>query len=82
MYNSPSPNGEGNNIYEGCVIDYEGKDVTKENYFAILRGEKDKVVGGNGRVLESTEDDEVFLFYSDHGNVGFVSFPEPYGEEA
>jgi len=33
-----------------------------------LKGNKDAVVGGSGRVLESGPDDEVFLVYSDHGN--------------
>jgi legumain len=32
-------------------------------------------VGGNGRVLESGPDDEVFIYYSDHGSVGLISFP-------
>lgn len=43
--------------------------------FIIFIGDKDKVRGGNGKVLESGPDDEVFLFYSDHGNVGLVGMP-------
>jgi len=54
-------------------------DVSKSNYFAILNGDKNGVKGGNGRVLESGPDDEVFLFYSDHGNTGYVKFPDPKG---
>lgn len=42
-----------------------------------MTGDKDSVVGGTGRVLESGPDDEVFLVYSDHGNTGFVCFPNP-----
>jgi len=29
--------------------------------------------------LESGPDDEVFLFYSDHGNTGYIKFPDPEG---
>lgn len=33
-------------------IDYSGKDVTIENYLAVLRGDSEKVKGGSGRVLK------------------------------
>lgn len=79
IFNIGSGDKPGNDVYEGCVIDYKGMDVTKSNYFAILRGDSKSVKGGNGRVLESGPDDEVFLFYSDHGNVGYVKFPDPEG---
>jgi legumain len=41
----------------------------------VLTGDKQKVQGGNGRVLESGPDDEVFVFYSDHGSPGLIAFP-------
>jgi len=40
------------------VIDYKGKDVTPANFLAVLRGDKEALIGvGNERVLESTEVD-------------------------
>lgn len=68
LHNAPSGDKPGRNFYKDCVFDYEGDDVTKDNYFAVLKGNKDAVVGGSGRVLESGPNDEVFLVYSDHGN--------------
>jgi legumain len=42
---------------------------------AILTGDKASVKGGNGRVLESTKDDQVFVNFVDHGGVGIIAFP-------
>lgn len=41
----------GEDVYKGCVIDYESTDVTVSNYRAILTGNKSGITGGNGRVL-------------------------------
>jgi legumain len=43
------------------------------NFFNVLHGNKSGTNGG--RVLESTKDDDVFIFYTDHGAPGFVTFP-------
>jgi hypothetical protein len=37
---------------KGLQIDYTGRDVSVENVLAVYQGEKDKVRGGNGRVLQ------------------------------
>eukprot|EP01006_Ploeotia_vitrea_P036406 TRINITY_DN66015_c0_g1_i2.p2 TRINITY_DN66015_c0_g1~~TRINITY_DN66015_c0_g1_i2.p2 ORF type:complete len:106 (+),score=10.02 TRINITY_DN66015_c0_g1_i2:209-526(+) len=78
LFNKPSGKQAGVDVNEGCVIDYEGKDVTPENYMAILTGNKTAVKGGNGRVLQSTSDDYVFLNFADHGGVGLIAFPNKY----
>lgn len=31
---------------------------------------------GNGRVIESTADDRVFVYFTDHGSPGLVAFPD------
>ena len=31
---------DGQNYYEGCNIDYMGKDLNKHNFFSILTGDK------------------------------------------
>jgi len=54
----------------GLHIDYSGGDVSVDNVLAVLRGEKDKISGGSGRVLESKKDDHVFVFHSGHGQRG------------
>jgi len=60
---------------KGLKIDYTGDDVTVENVLAVLQGEKDKVRGGNGKVLESTEEDRLFFFHGGHGGDGILEFP-------
>lgn len=45
---------------------------------AILEGDASKVKGGNGRVLKSGPDDNVFLNFADHGGSGLIAFPSQY----
>ncbi|KAH7719919.1 Protein T28H10.3 [Aphelenchoides avenae] len=72
LFNSPDKI----DVYEGVKIDYKGEDVTPANFIAVLQGDKAAVKGGNGRVLESNEKDKVFVYFSDHGAVGLISFPD------
>jgi len=51
----------GVDVYAGCKIDYSGKDVTPGT--------------ASGKKLESTADDNVFVFFSDHGAAGLIAFP-------
>ena len=61
---------------QGCVIDYKKFNVDPNVYLAVIKGEASKVKGkGTGRVLESTADDMVFLYFADHGGTGLVTFP-------
>uniref|UniRef100_A0A914SI47 Uncharacterized protein n=1 Tax=Parascaris equorum TaxID=6256 RepID=A0A914SI47_PAREQ len=71
IFNRPN----GTDVYEGVKIDYKGYDVTKSNFLAILEGNKAAVTGGNGRVIESTPDDHIFVYFSDHGGYGLIGFP-------
>jgi len=75
LYNKPT-SGAGIDVNSGCVIDYKGSAVTPENYIAILTGGSPS--GGNGRVLESTSSDDVFLAFFDHGGSGLIAFPSTY----
>lgn len=44
-----------------------------------MEGNKTAVSGkGTGRVLESTPNDNVFMFFSDHGAPGLIAFPSKY----
>jgi len=63
---------DGSNVYDASVVDYKGKDVTAEKFLAVLTG--DTTTAG-GRVLESNENSNVFVYYSDHGAPNLVAFP-------
>jgi len=42
----------------------------------VLAGDKDAMKGiGSGKVVESTEQDNVFVYYADHGSFGFIGMP-------
>ncbi|OZC05066.1 hypothetical protein X798_07958 [Onchocerca flexuosa] len=71
IYNGPN----NRDVYTGVKIDYSGKDVTPENFLAVLVGNKAAVKGGNGKVVESSQNDHIFVYFTDHGGVGSVSFP-------
>lgn len=72
VFNKP----KGNDVYDGVQIDYKGNDVSPNVFRSVLLGHKDKLVNkGTGRVLESTQNDNVFVYFSDHGAAGMVCFP-------
>ncbi|UJR09213.1 hypothetical protein I4U23_013461 [Adineta vaga] len=68
------PNGK--DVYKGVPHDYTGKTVTPKNFINVLLGKKDAMKGvGSGKVLESGPDDNVFIYFTDHGATGLVAFP-------
>ncbi|KAF7632576.1 Legumain, partial [Meloidogyne graminicola] len=69
IFNDP----HGEDVYAGVRIDYKNKDVTPENFAAVLLG--DSQITGGKRVLESTKDDKVFIYFTDHGATGLIGFP-------
>ena len=76
VFNKPTYSDPGVDVYEGVKIDYSKADVTPENFMAVLEGDAAKVKGkGTGRVLGSTNSDNVFIFFSDHGGPGLIAFP-------
>jgi len=63
-------------LEKNCKLDYTGRDVTPENFLAVLKGDAAAVKGkGTGRVLTSTKDDKVFVYFTDHGATGLIAFP-------
>ena len=65
------------NVYPGREnIDYTGKDATAENFLRVLSGDTH-----NGRALQSTEEDDVFVYYDDHGAPGLLCVPSNNGPE-
>merc|ERR1712232_206999 len=63
----------GVDVYAGCKIDYRKKAASPRNFIRVLTG----VATGKGddRVLKSTSDDNVFVFFADHGAPGLIAFP-------
>lgn len=74
VFNKPN----GPDVYEGCKIDYTGESVTPDNFLNVLKGNKEAVKGGNGKVLQSNENSKVFVYFTDHGAPGLVAFPSQY----
>ena len=69
IYNRP----DGPNVYEGVIIDYSYNDVNPETYLSVLKGDTQK--GKLEKVLNSTENDNIFMYFSDHGVAGAIVFP-------
>jgi legumain len=69
----------GVDVYGGCVIDFFGDDVNKNNFDAVMKGDLTSLNLTNekstGRVLETDADTKLFLYFSDHGAPGHVMFP-------
>lgn len=65
IFNQPN----GKDVYEGCVIDYKGKEVTPANFLAVLKGT------AKGKSLKSNANSKVFINFSDHGAPGLIAFP-------
>lgn len=79
LFNKPTYNKVGKDVYHYCKIDYKGDDVTPANFLNVLRGNATGVKGiGTGRVLTSNRTDKVFLNFADHGAPGLIAFPNDY----
>ncbi|KAF6216235.1 hypothetical protein GE061_000575 [Apolygus lucorum] len=66
----------GTNVYAGVKIDYKGDDVNPLNFMNVLKGNKTGMHGiGTGRVIESDENTNVFVYFADHGGTGLLAFP-------
>ena len=70
LYNRPGD--DSINYYENYVIDYEGDKVNPETYLKVLTGDE----SAGGKVLKSTEEDNVLLVFSDHGGPDVICFPD------
>ncbi|KAG5524749.1 hypothetical protein RHGRI_031428 [Rhododendron griersonianum] len=73
IINSP----DGDNVYSGVpkVCDYTGDDVTVDNFFAVILGNRTALTGGSGKVVDSGPNDHIFIYYSDHGGPGVLGMP-------
>lgn len=63
------------NVYPGDdAIDYQGDDANAESFFRVLLGDDKK-----GRALKTTENDDIFIYYNDHGAPGLLCVPTHNG---
>ena len=60
-----SPGGQ--NIYENVLVDYHLSDLQPSDFLSMLKGEKSQKLH---EVIESTEGDNIFIFWSGHGVPG------------
>lgn len=68
-------NQTGSNVYESVPKDYVGDDVNPTNFLAVLQGNKTMATG---KVLNSGPDDNIFIYFADHGGTGLIAFPNEY----
>lgn len=68
LFNRP----KGPDVYEGVPKDYTKTNYTLANLFSVLSGSKPS--SGSGKTLKSGPNDNVFLFYADHGAPGLSGF--------
>ena len=68
------PGDDSPDVYEGVVVDYKTEEVSPENLIKVLTGDE----SAGGKVLKSTKDDNVFLFFSDHGGPDILALPGGY----
>ncbi|MFQ6619138.1 hypothetical protein Gotur_001303 [Gossypium turneri] len=78
-YNEENPrpgiiinNPHGDDVYKGVPKDYTGENVTVNNFFAAILGNKSALTGGSGKVVNSGPNDHIFIYYSDHGGPGVL----------
>ena len=69
IYNRP----DGPNVYEGVKIDYSNYNVNPKTYLSVLKGDTQN--GKLKKVLNSTSNDNIFMYFSDHGIAGAILFP-------
>jgi len=76
LYNKPAKTMEEANEVYGAVkdhIDYKGSDVNPSNFIAVMTGDSEAAHGK--KVLQSGPDDNVFVYFADHGGTGSIAFP-------
>lgn len=67
----------GANVYENIEIDYHMSSLEAKDILAILNGEKSERLP---TVIEATENDNIFVYWSGHGTPGAMCWnEEPYG---
>lgn len=64
----------GSDLYHGVIKDYVGDDVNPQTFMKVLLGDPELKSQGK-KVLESGPDDNVFIYFSNHGGSLVILFP-------
>ncbi|KAF7257014.1 hypothetical protein EG68_06007 [Paragonimus skrjabini miyazakii] len=67
-------NYEHKDVYAGVEIDYKGEEVTPEMFIRVMKADSELSAAGK-KVLGSGPDDNVFVYFTDHGAEGLIAFP-------
>ncbi|THD19522.1 Legumain-protease-precursor [Fasciola hepatica] len=62
-------------VYEGVKIDYRGTEVTPAMFLRVLKGDQELKESGF-KVVDSGPQDNVFIFFTDHGAPNLIVFPD------
>ena len=60
-------------VYKGVPKDYVGHNFTAEVLWDVMMGKNPQK--GSGKMLNSGSNDNIFIYYSDHGTAGFSALP-------
>ncbi|KAF4668437.1 hypothetical protein FOL46_002013, partial [Perkinsus olseni] len=75
LFNKPTGTAPGVDVYQGCKVDYPGRQASKDNVKRVLTGD----AGPFGRkVLNSTDNDYVFIYLVDHGGENHLELPREF----
>ncbi|KAK7853685.1 vacuolar-processing enzyme alpha-isozyme [Quercus suber] len=66
-------NPNGSDVYHGVPKDYTGANVTVNNFFAVILGNRSALTGGSGKVVDSGPNDHIFIYDTDHGGPGVLA---------
>lgn len=71
VFNKP----DGPNVYQNIPKDYVGKQVSAYHFLSVLSGDFAVMKHvGSEKVVNSTDKDNIFVFYADHGGNGVIQF--------
>eukprot|EP00823_Brevimastigomonas_motovehiculus_P009135 TRINITY_DN8800_c0_g1_i1.p1 TRINITY_DN8800_c0_g1~~TRINITY_DN8800_c0_g1_i1.p1 ORF type:complete len:432 (-),score=87.33 TRINITY_DN8800_c0_g1_i1:230-1504(-) len=72
VFNKPTEAGvPGADVYAGCPKDYTGSSVTAQNFLNVIQG----IPVPGHKVIASGPEDNIFIYFSDHGSTGLIAFP-------
>ncbi|XP_059315744.1 vacuolar-processing enzyme beta-isozyme-like [Lycium ferocissimum] len=58
---------DGIDVYAGVPKDYTGENMTSDNFYEVLLGNRSSVCGGSGKVVDSKPNDYIFIYFAGHG---------------
>ena len=87
LFTDDSPKAPGKDYSKGCVehIDYESEDMTGDVMLAIMRGDVEELKKltkkENPRVLHTTAEDNIMIYFTSHGGYGEILVGNTYVKE-